>query len=277
MPTQIVSINTSHYMGGNTYSFKFPQNVKMDNCTLSVYSASMYNSTYNISSSLGNNTFSIVWLSNTFNIAIPDGYYSFDDINSFIEQQCIINKLYCTTSTGDYVYFINVSANAVRYRSQIDVYPIPTSATATSNGWSLPSGASWSFPVTAATPQLIISSGLKSLFGFSLQTSFPVTVGSTSSSTLGDIYPTISPIFSYVFTCNLVNSAISIPSGVFFQLPVTASYGGLIEANVSQNSSVTIQDGSYNDVTIQLWDQDFNPLSFQDPALSMSLLISIPE
>lgn len=62
---QLININTSNYVSGNKYSYKFPTPVKFQNCSVSLYQFNMYNSTYNISAALGNNTYSINWLGTT--------------------------------------------------------------------------------------------------------------------------------------------------------------------------------------------------------------------
>ena len=41
----------------------------------------MYNSTFNIESSRGNNVINIIWLGMTYTLTFEDGYYSVSDIN----------------------------------------------------------------------------------------------------------------------------------------------------------------------------------------------------
>ena len=97
-----IIINTSNDVAntGNQYIYNFSSTVKFnDGDAIGVSSIALYNSTFNITSSRANNTFTISWNANTtttFNITIPDGYYSVENLNFFLQQQCILNNLYVT-------------------------------------------------------------------------------------------------------------------------------------------------------------------------------------
>jgi hypothetical protein len=103
MPRDIISINTTHYVGNNMYRLKLPKSVQFKKGDkLSLYSFSMYNSFYNISASqYGNTQITFTWFDGTvYNWTIPDGYYSLSDLNLWLQQQFIINKLYCVNSNN---------------------------------------------------------------------------------------------------------------------------------------------------------------------------------
>ena len=42
----------------------------------------------------------------TYAITLPDGFYTLTDINSYIQQQCVLNGAYLLDSSGNYVYFV---------------------------------------------------------------------------------------------------------------------------------------------------------------------------
>jgi len=266
-----ILINTSNYDGKHSYVYKFPVAMNLQNARIAVDSMAIYNSTYNISSSLQNNQFVIKWLGTDYNIVIPDGYYSFDNLNNFLEHQCLINNLYCTTDSGSkFVYFMNISANSVSYKAELDLFTIPTSAQATSLSYTIASGATWSFPVSATTPQIQLNAGLQKLFGFKSQLLFPLTPQSSNQIFVSDTYPILSPIFCYIFTCNLINTKFSQSPNLFYQIPIKSDFGGLID--IQQRSAfIDVAEGSYNNITIQLLDQNLNPLQLNDPELSLTI------
>ena len=67
MPRDIISINTTHYVGNNMYRLKLPKAVQFKKGDkLSLYSFSMYNSFYNISASqYGNSNITFTWFNGT--------------------------------------------------------------------------------------------------------------------------------------------------------------------------------------------------------------------
>ena len=93
----------------------------------------MYNNTLNITEERGNNLISFIWSvgsPTTYTWTIPDGYYSVNDLNYYIQNQCISNTLYCISGTN-FVYFLELETNPVRYSIQLSSFPIPTATNAT--------------------------------------------------------------------------------------------------------------------------------------------------
>ena len=322
-----IILNSSNYVAGsgNKYVYVLPQSYKSSqNDAIGVASVSIYNSTFNITALRGNNTITIYWNANTqtsFTLIIPDGYYSATDLNYQIQQFCILNNLYCTNASGNYIYFCEVQQNAPRYALQLNLYYLPTAANATTLGYSKPSGASWSFPsgnyiyfieiqqnapryslqlnlyylptsANATTlgyskpsgaswsfpsgnycPQVVVSQGFGSLLGLSSGT-YPSTSTTTSNQQfISTTTPVISPIDSYILTCNLINSPYTIPSNAFFTIPLNASLGQLVTVNPSQIVFNTIAPNVYSNITIMLYDQLFNPLVLNDKEMTLSLCL----
>jgi len=167
---QLLNINTSNYVSGNRYSYKFPSPIKLTNCSVSLYQFNMYNSTYNISSTLGNNTYSINWLGTTYNFTISDGCYDLNQLNSSFQFDMLSNNLYViSSSNSQYVYFFDVQTNSIQYKCQLDIFYIPTSSQASTLGYSLPSGASWTFPSNPIYPEVTLCSGLCTILGITNQ------------------------------------------------------------------------------------------------------------
>ncbi len=67
---------------------------------------------FNVSSYYNNKTFSLIFptaaTTITYSITLPDGFFSITDINSYIQQQCVLNGAYLIDSSGNYVYFIKM-------------------------------------------------------------------------------------------------------------------------------------------------------------------------
>lgn len=141
-----IVINTSNYQGNSTYKYNFRTELKtpQEASHVAVVSCGIYNNTFNITAGYGNNSITINWLGTNYTITSPNGYYSASDLNSYIQAYCYANNLYMTyASTGQIVYFIEITLNAVRYALSLNLYYIPTSANASTLGYSIPSGASW--------------------------------------------------------------------------------------------------------------------------------------
>ena len=163
----------------------------------------------------------------------------------------------------------------MRYSVSLNVYALPLQAIATTLGYTIPSGATWSFPTgVAKTPQLTFNTSFVALIG-QLAGTYPSTVWAVNTQYLSSITPTISPINSYILTCNLVNSPFSIPSNVFYTLPLSRSLGNLFSANISEIVYNDIATNIYSQITIQFFDQLFNKLYLYDLELVLTLSIKL--
>lgn len=278
----MVNLNTTHWVTGtNRYRLNFssPLDLRGKKASLCMYQYGIYNSTYNISSKLGNNTYQIKWVDGTvYNCTMPDGYYDFSAINLNIQYNLVKNKLYLqnTTNASQVLYYISVSANTIQYASEININYLPSTLP---TGYSIPTGATWTLPVSAMYPQLILSSGLRKLFGFKEQTSFPLSqsAGSTPVNVgfISDTFPILSPIFTYMLTCNMISSNVSPVPTLFYQIPLTKSFGSLISETVIDQTGLSINSSIYNFIEITLLDQDYNTLSLIDPELTISVVIEV--
>jgi hypothetical protein len=294
MVLKTLIINSSNYVNGsnNMYKYTFPVNggVKFNSkCKVGLSQIAMFNSSFNISSSLNNNTFSIVWYANygsgitsqTFNITIPDGYYSNSDLNYYLQSQMIANKLYLINSSGQYVYFISIEQNTTKYAIQINIGVLPTLTTITTLNYTYPVSCPWLVQSTVKSPQLIINSGLQTFFGITSRNTFPLSseLSSITSnvSYVSDTCPIVNPINSYILTCNLVSSYFSIPDNIFYSVPLTSGFGSLITINNSAIIYNSIREGIYNNIIIQFYDQNLATLQFVDKEIVLILSIDIDE
>jgi hypothetical protein len=180
-----------------------------------------------------------------------------------------------TTNNGStYVYFVEITTNAVRYAISLNVYPIPTTAQATTLGYSMPSGATWSLPASAQCPQVVVSTAFGALIGQNAGT-YPATVSSTAVQTVSAFTPIISPVDSYILCCNLINSRMTNPTDLLYALPISASLGQLINVQPAQFLMNSIDPNTYSNITISLYDQLFNKLQIQDKDVVITLCIEL--
>jgi len=260
----------------NRFIYSFPQNVKFNSGDkVALQSISLYNSIFNVEAIRGNNTFSIIWNANTtvqYNFTIPDGNYSVSALNYFLQQQCILNNLYVTNANGDYIYFFEILTNSNRYACQLNSFVLPTSATASTLGYVKPSGATWDWPVSAKTPQIIIGSVFGSLIGFDAQT-YPASVQATNQQKISDKTPQIAVVNSLILSCNLIQSKYSNPVNVFYSIPIKVGFGSLIDISNSSPMYNDITAGYYNSITIEILDQSFNRAVIHDTEVVITLSI----
>ena len=274
---KIIMINSSHYISGsgNTFTYNLPTNYRPKNELVGLASMSIYNNTFNVTAQRGNNTITIYWNANTtttYTLTLSNGYYSCSDLNYALQNFCILNNLYVTNSSGQYVYFLELVQNNALYALEINSYYLPTSAMATTLGYTIPSGATWSFPSVLKTPQISFNSAFGSLLGFSAGT-YPSAVLTSNYQITSTQSPVISPINSYIVCCNFINNPLSIPNNALYTLPLTGSLGQLVVSPSSQIVFQSIANNSYNQVIIQLYDQLYNQLVLNDTEITITLAI----
>jgi len=281
MPRNII-INSSNYnTSNNCFRYPLPVAQKFENKEVGLTYISIYNSFYNISSAYGNNTIQLnypIGASYTsYTFTIPDGYYSYNDLNYFLQQQLIANKLYLISGTGTSatnVYYVSIATNAVQYKAQLNFYPVPIASalaglgltqpltTTSPNGVAVPA-----LPTTANnTPQLIFNTAFGSLIGF-LASTLPAVPSTTSSSIaiVSTITPQISVVNSLVLTTNLVhNFGLSNPCSTFEGLALTGGFGSLITRSAGSVEYSDVATNEYQYIDIKFYDQNLNAITLLD-------------
>jgi len=281
MPRNII-INSSNYnTSNNCFRYQLPVAQKFENKEVGLAYISIYNSFFNISTEYGNNTihleFPIGAGYTTFTFTIPDGYYSYNDLSYFLQQQMIANGLYLISGSGasaTNVYFVSIATNSVQYKAQLNFFPVPTSAQRTSLGLTAP-GNAVEAPTTAdKTPQLVFNTSFGSLIGFPAS-SLPTTPTTTHFiSIISTITPQISVVNSLVLTTNLVNNfGLSNPASTFEGLALTGGFGSLITRSAGSVEYSDIATNEYQYIEIKFHDQNLNPLTLIDNDVLIILAI----
>lgn len=277
---ETVIIGRQHYQNdGSTYVYNIGRNVKFEKgSTVQVQSLSIFNSTYNITSQYNNNQFTIRWINgDELNVIIPDGYYSYADIDKLIEYYLIEMKWFYIVNNIA-IYSINTVENPVRYKGQLDISIIPSLTDATNLNYKKPVGADWDFPAVASTPQIIMNSGLGKIFGFSARLTHPPTAQSVNYSYLSDTVPILSPVYSYVLTTNLLNTSLNAQhNNILTQVPINKSFGQLIQYETGVYLPISIHPNFYSQIVMKFYDQDMNVLKLNDPQLTLILVLEYYE
>ena len=244
-------------------------------------SLQMYYSTFNLTAANGNNTFSYTWIDGTSNsVVFPDGFYDADGINDYLHFVMINNKHYLTNvSTGDILYFINISTNANRYAIQVDCFPIGQDLYATPGTYTIPSGATWTNPVAGAnelTPTITVpSTNFRYVIGFAAGTYGTQSTGTiTTSSTISSFTPQITPLSSFVLTCDLVNNNYAVPNNLIYSFSPEGTFGDQFTIAPNQYVFIDAQPGNYSFFRVSFLDQNYKPVVIQDEQMVIMIIIS---
>jgi hypothetical protein len=197
----------------------------------------------------------------------------------------IQNKHYLLSAGGDFIYLLEMVINESRYAVQLNEFLIST-AIATTNSWTLPSGATWVLPTNSILPYFVIpATSFRDVIGYSAgqypsgvisgippaQTQTPSFA--VSQSQLSNLAPQVTPYSSFLMYCSLVNNKAVIPSQLIFSFtPSNVVFGGLSSYQVSELAWNKVEDGQYNQFTIEFRDQLGRAVAFQDPNTLITLV-----
>jgi hypothetical protein len=282
-----VVLNSTNIVNSTTNSnfvYKLPAGgLNIKNGSIAVSTISQYFSTYNITSAYNNNSFEYIWVDNSVNtVSIPDGYYSYSTLNSYLEFVMITNGHYLNTSSGDVVYLLQLGLNTTYYSVELYSYQIDTTI-ASANTWTLPSSATWTIPTVATNPQFSILStnDFNEIVGYAKGTIFPTSqtgYSATVETTLSTIAPQINPSTTYLVNCNLVYNKANITSQLLFAYsPTGITFGALGEFIAYTPSYNPVKDGQYAEIRVDIVDQLNRSIVFEDPNTVILLLLNIPD
>ena len=268
---KLLVLNSNNYVAGsnNKFAYNFPNFAQFkQGDKLAVLHWSMYNSIFNVTSANNNNVFQVKLnfaTPVTLTITLPDGFYSVDDINSYVEQQMLLGKYYVINSSCENVYFFSMATNSVYYTVNVVTDVIPTSAQATTLGYTQPSGATWSYPTTASTTQIILSANaFGALIGYNVSQTLPATPQTTAQIYNSDVTPNIQPVNSLILRCNLVSSSYSIPVDILHSKTIDVGIGELMTSEPAFPIFLDISPQSFNQLLITVVDQSFNNVNIVD-------------
>lgn len=270
-------LNSSNVIGtgNNTFLYKFKNgnfNIP-NNSTMCVGNIQIPYAFPNVSSSYNNQSFQITWrvgaTVSTYTLTLPQGFYTINDINNYIQQYCIANGFYLIDSNGNNVYYLNLSYNQTFYAIQLLCFLVPTSLP---SGYTQPANfAGYPSVATSQGFNVLSSNNFGTLIGFN---SGNYGNSNVNVSKLSDFTPIGSNINSIVVRCNLVNNNVSNITDILDSFPIgTTSYGSNINYVPSFEKRVQLNQGSYSQMIITLTDQNNNLINSLDPNVCITLLI----
>ncbi len=254
----------------------------------------MYYSTFNITVAYNNNVFNYTWVDGTSHqVLFPNGFYDIVAINNYLHFVMLQNKHYLVDGTGDYVWFMTFSANPTRYAIELNCFGL-SSALATTNGWTLPAGATWVLPNNFIVPMLqVLPNKFREIIGFEAgfyprgsptytqatitgtppaQTQNPAYT--TDQEFLSTFTPQITPFSSFLINCSLVNNNYAVPNSLIYSFSPQGVFGEQFTVAPNEYVFIDVLPAQYNRFRIYFTDQNNLPISFQDPNMIIQILIS---
>ena len=273
-------------------------------------SVSMYNSVFNITAALGNNTFKYTWVdASVKTVTIIDGFYDVDGLNDYLHQQMLNNGHYLIeNSTGNFVWFITIQINVTIYAIQIQTYPMDSTTYpigTTGGTYKLPtftgSMTAWVIPTGSITPYIEIeANALRTTLGFTagfysgttvsgsmtlLENTITATGANapplqTQITNYGSIQtmtsqntPQITSLTSYLMTCSLINNNYSIPNTLMSAFPPSSAFAEQFVFAPNQMAFIDCQAGAYSSFTIQFFDQNLRQIEMEDNQIVVMIVI----
>ena len=278
------SVLSYEFAGGNV-NLKKGQKVALA-------SLQMYYSTFNITQANRNNTFSYVWVDGTTNVVlVPDGFYEISTLNNYLHFVMVQNGHYLVSSTGDFVYLMTLGINPTLYSVELNCFGISV-AVAAANVWVLPAAPTWVLPTNFIVPELVVPPSATSNFGLVIgfaPGTFPnaVIAGAPPAQTqtpafttdqqfLSTIVPQVSPLSSFILTCNLINNNYAVPNNLIYSFAPQGTIGQQFTVAPNQYVFIDVLEAQYSRFQVSFIDQNFRPVAIQDPNMIIQLIISDP-
>jgi hypothetical protein len=266
------SIYQYNFLGGN---------FQMKDNEICISSATIPYSFFNVNGSYGNTmtlTFPFATPVGPTTVTVDTGFYTVSDINLWFQNYCVTNKYYMINSSGQFVYFLAFFTNTSYYANQIVFTTLPTAAQATTLGWTIPVGATWTLPAAAANMTLAFpaTGSIAPLLGFAGGSSYSGTVGvgGASSSQLSTQTPVGSFVNSIIMRSNLINNNVGNPTDILDSMPIAnTTFGANINYSPSFSKWVSVADGTYSQFNISLFNELLQPIIAQDNRVLINLLV----
>jgi hypothetical protein len=274
MTLNLVLNNNNVVSGSNNtrYRYKFTAPLEIqDEAEMTIANITMPYSWFNITKVNQNNSFTFYFPNaSSLNLTMPDGYYSVDDINAYIQQQCIANGRYLINESGENVFYFTLLYNPTYYAVQIIAQLVPTSLP---TNWSVPSG--WSgFPATSLCPYINIpsTSKLGTIIGYSNNANYPST-NTANASLLSTLVPQGSIVNSLIIRSNIIDNDSGFPTDVLDTMPITSSFGTNINYTPTTLKWVKCTAGTFQSFDVFFSDQNLNPMFILDNNVCISILL----
>lgn len=277
----------------NRLVYTFPRPTKFEKGdTVAVSHFNLYFSWFNISDRYNNNFFQYKWwdvsgnLTEIVDVSIPNGLYSVNTLYEFMQEEMRSREHYLETlEGGNQVFFIELLTNSTYYSTEWrlsacnEEMDFGTGLKPVTEFCKPPT--TWALPTTFQTPEIIIpaTNNFGALLGFESGSNIyqDLTVQPSTNekySFLNTITPNMMPSSSYIVTCSLVDNELSVPNDVLysFTIPNNVGIGDLI-SNSADVVWSKIKEGTYTNLVVDIYDQEFNRFEILDNNILMVLSI----
>ena len=276
----------------NTLVYNFPNSIVFKDKYIAVSSIQMYYSWFNITSALANNLFTYTWIvggvSTTYNINIPNGIYEIEQLNKLIQFVCIQNGTYLIDGNNNYVYYFEIEINPVRYAVQLNTFQVPTSLPA---GYTQPANFA-GYPTNTFNPVVSFPSYFNQIVGYSAgfssnpntangyvppsptqSTNYATKDGYGTLSYLSNTYPNVQPNSSLYVSISNINNPYSVPSSIIYSITSSFAVGEQITDRPPNFMWNKLIDGTYNELRVQFLGTNYQPITINDPQMTIMLTI----
>jgi hypothetical protein len=289
--SSLITINSSNASGTQTnlFNYNFPSgSVNFRNAKIAVQSIIIPYSWLNINDTFYNNaSFNIiipvkisgVTTTRTLNLTIPNGFYTLQNINQYLQAQLVNAGYYLINASSQNVYYIEFTVNNQLNNVQLNSYVVPTTLP---GSWSYGATATWgaagigSLPSTAnLVPQLqTLANNFGSLIGFASSTTFPASnVSAVTVSTASSFVPQITPVQSLYCGVSLVRNKLANPTNIIANIPLTSAYATNIIYTPQELIWLPVLNGNFASFQVIFYDQLYNALPIIDTNLTVTLLL----
>jgi hypothetical protein len=257
-----------HFLGNQSFDESFE---------VALASSNIYYSWINVGTSYNNNLgFNYIWIDGTtWNVALPNGNYTVEDLNNIMWFTMQINGHYLIDNTNPEVpinhFYLGMLINTVFYAVELDAIALPTTLPA---NWAYPVGAAPAWVTSMITPQFDITAiGFGKVIGFN-PGEYPPTPQTTNYAILSQFVGTVNPVSSVLINCDLAYNPFSLLSKTLYSFAVASeTYTQNISREPPELIWSSIKPGSYSYFDIWLTSQTGAPLNIQDPDVTFLLQI----
>jgi len=284
----------------NSLVYNIPGSRNLEGCEIALSNLYMYYSWENINASpLNNNIFYVKWpaLQGGFGgidiaITIPAGIYEVADLNAYLQQFSIDNNLYLENSTtGEYVYFIQMQVNATRYSIQFNSFTLPIATTAgyteptggfcnspTLFGSGQQTGVSYYAATTGDAPGFMFPANFSSWAGFEDGATFPVATGTGQFPTGNVSYlstkaPQINPNPVIYLNCDKIMNTFANPQTFMYPIPAKVEIGALLQIEPPEYSFNKMMPGQFGTLRFSFTNANGQPIKIIDPNIIITCVI----
>ena len=277
-----IILNSSNVVpdDNSSYIYKFPRgSINLKNSSLAISQINLFYSWPNIDGlAYNNNTFQIQFPDDSpstatiYDVVIPDGNYTVEQLNSYLQSFFIKNNKYLINSTtGQHVYYMEFLTNPQTYSIQIVTYEIPSSLAEVPGFVEGGGPGTFHFPgLDSQYAKLIITDNeFGTLLGFEPGTYF-------GDDNISSKTPQISPVSSILVQCSMVSNIFTNPDNIIYSfVSGSVEYGRMLSVTNQDIQYSNVNNGFYNEVKINFIDNNFKRLNIKDNNLIIYLIVKI--